>query len=64
MKPANTTPFPIFSFLFHRHLKAPSALAAFKLNFFFLYKQKVAEAKNLISQDGRTEGTHINPNKE
>jgi len=44
--------------------KAPSALAAFKLNFSFLSKQKVAAAKNLISQDRRTEGTHINPNKE
>jgi hypothetical protein len=45
--------------------KEPSALAAFKLNFSFLSKQKVAEAKNLISQDGRTtEGAHINPNKE
>jgi hypothetical protein len=34
--------------------KAPSALAAFKLNFSFPSIQKVAEAKNLISQDGRT----------
>jgi len=31
--------------------KAPSALAAFKLNF---YPYRVADAKNLISQDGRT----------
>jgi hypothetical protein len=46
--PANTTSFPTLK------SEAPSALAAFKLNFFFLSKQKVAEAKNLISQDGRT----------
>jgi hypothetical protein len=44
--------------------KRPLPFAAFKLNFFFLATQKVALAKNLISQDGRTEGTHINPNKE
>jgi len=40
--------------LFPTAKKAPSAFAAFKLNFCFLSTQKVAEAKNLISQDGRT----------
>jgi len=35
-------------------VKRPLPSAAFKLNFFFLSTQKVAEAKNLISQDGRT----------
>jgi hypothetical protein len=45
--------------------KRPLPFAAFKLNFSFLSTQKAAEAKNLISQDGRTtEGTHINTNKE
>jgi len=34
--------------------KRPLPSAAFKLNFSFPSTQKVAEAKNLISQDGRT----------
>jgi hypothetical protein len=46
--------------------KAPSAFRSPQVKFLLLLQPRGAEAKNLISRDGRTttEGAHINPNKE
>jgi hypothetical protein len=44
--------------------KAPSAFRSPQGKLFPLFQPRVAPTKSLLSRNGRTEGTHINPNKE